>query len=387
MGKWGSVTTVVAAFVSRHRGGTAVVTSVVAVLATATWAMVVQDTFPVGKATEFDLLGTTRPRITAAVTMATLLGGLVWALARSRQVSGTLYYLRVLDDQADDFHDQAVLLARREALDYRAVVKTLSLGRERWVDIAAECNEVRLSLQIAGNEDDDNSSYDFAPNAYWPVSFAIGYDWPLNANTTLIEFHQARRSFAVRMEHATMAHVPEQSALRDHAARLVAVDAFLTSGIEAASAAKIRATVRSVFGTEPDAVLAIGAANDDTDGLVDVAEADRRPRATISAVNAPGVISALDAALRVARGILIAADRYPNAHIAVTLRVPKTVAVLAGRYLSVLVKSRELPTDQQQNWFELWHRMVLIHHNLRLHEPQALRVRSAQPSSAPPPPG
>ncbi|MFI8774869.1 hypothetical protein ACIGKQ_22290 [Gordonia sp. NPDC062954] len=257
-----------------------------------------------------------------------------------------------------------------------------------------EFDAVRSTLQIASNEDVPDTSFTLAPNAYWPILFALGYDCPLPDKTELLELPRGVRSGLDVVSVAdTVRHCLEYSSNpseNDHA-ELVLVDAHFTIR-RPEPLGTARRYVRSVFGVEPDAVIVAGAVGGNAHVWLDPAEVQRE-----SVVVSAGATAARFGEVT-ARAILIAADRHPHALIAVSAMNLKIASVLAGRYLSLALQSkaprpakneteeqtarREKEMRLREHWHDVFGRLVLLHTSPISGDEftaQAMRVRSTQP--------
>ena len=335
------------------------------------------------------------------ITLPLLLASL-WLLALGRRVNGTLYYLRILGERAPDLHAASAQSARESSLDHRSVTRTIRLGPKRWVDIAEVVSDARRELERASNDDVTSTSFELAPNAYWPAAFAIGYDWPLPEDTTLIEFNADTRSFDVGVSTRCpgLLHPPGAATANTTAAgpnqRLVHVDVFLTAGQPITPTARVVAD-RDIFGRDADAVMLWGAAPTGqreptlfTSTELQPGQPD--PRRPVTVGGGPEQLQPDIAADGVARAVLTALDAYPRATVVLTARIPKTVAVLAGRYLAQYLQRIPLPpkpapvTDEwkheqarYEHWHDPWSRIVCLNYDAG--RMQALRVHDGQPRS------
>lgn len=345
------------------------------VASTAVFALVLEDWLPTSHTSRF--LGTTWQRLGLALVFALLL----WCFARRISENGTLYYFRVLDERAPDLHEKAHERARTRFLDCRTVTRTLTLGVEAWVDISDIVEQSRRDLERAADSDAITTSHEFAPNAHWPIEFAIGYEWPLPEGTKIVEFNTDDlgpvTATAAIGNPGRIEPVPRSE--RDESAKLVWVDIHLTKEKPAQNGDQARRdNSQFIFHRYPDATALWGWPNADNGGCYRDS-ADLRPAVNLGS----GQVHA--AAELVARAILLALNAYPNALVAVGARTPKTVAVLSGRYFAAYLQQRPgtPPTDdstaQYQSWSDPWRRLILLSYNQSIRQWQALKVRRNQP--------
>ena len=146
--------------------------TIVGVIAVAVAGLVVEDILPRSGCLRF----------LVAIVFLALLVFLVWWRTRLNTVSGTFYYVRLLEGWMQDRHLEEERSRRRDHLDERVISRNLiaqPVGGVR--DIASEVMEVARDLQMTMNEDDIGTGFTLAPNVLWPMAMSLGYDlfaWP-----------------------------------------------------------------------------------------------------------------------------------------------------------------------------------------------------------------
>ena len=105
-----------------------------------------------------------------------------WLIAHN----GTLYYLRLLPAESADRTRAAVDVANARSLDFRSATGWFGTD-DAVVDLRRETDHVSSELERAMNDDDDATGYVLAPNLAFPAALAIGYDTLLRERTHLAE--------------------------------------------------------------------------------------------------------------------------------------------------------------------------------------------------------
>ncbi|MFI7531464.1 hypothetical protein [Nocardia salmonicida] len=370
--------------------------SAVLVLTTGLVGLVVEDWLPKGANRQFDLSQSTPLRLTLAIAMVVALAGFALWISRSRLKNGTLYHVRLLSERAPDYHTNATGRAREQALGYRSITRSLALGHENWVDMVAVVAQARAELERQANADDASTSYELAPNAHWPIEFALGADWPMPDNTTLLEFHKEHPGavFTVSADPAELPPIPSQQPSTEQ--RLVHLDIHL-SDQDPITPAQLINNWNRIFARPADRVERWGVVRDSRQIQCFLTAANVRVPVV---VGDQGMLSPTAAADATARAILLALDQFPHAHIVVTTRIPKAVAVLAGRHFATYLQrgvgerpqtgqtSPEMVAwrqgvQQSQHWNDSWRRLILLSFNESIQAMQALRVHPAQTSHLP----
>ncbi|WP_280310281.1 hypothetical protein [Nocardia abscessus] len=387
-----------------YRTALAIWSSAVLVATTALVALVVEDWLPNNPSEpnkHLNFTASTPTRLAVAATAVLLLAGLAWLITRSRGVNGTLYHLRLLSDRAPDFHQVATARARDRSLSYRSVTRTLSMTSDPGnpvLDLTAVVAAARTELERAANTDDTTSAYEFAPNAHWPITFALATDWPLPEVTTLLEFEQDH-DHPVLTVPATLpvpeALTPIPIQTPDPDIRLVHLDIHFSIKALITPTNRERA-IRELFGAPAEVTHLWGVPAHSRQARAWTAPHDGRVPVRVTHDGLTPTI----AAQATARAILQALDRYPDAHIAVTTRLPKIVVALAGRYFAAHLQRRlpERPTtgdttpEMQQwrkqarrhrHWNDPWRRLTLLNFDEATQRMQILRVHPRQPQRAP----
>jgi len=106
--------------------------------------------------------------------------------------TGTLFYVRILDDAMRDLHTQALTSARRRRMSLRSVTRWVDLDGSTTdtgvIDIVDECAAVGSALQAVVNSDRDDTAYTIAPNLLWPAALAVGAELPIVRRLEVLEF-------------------------------------------------------------------------------------------------------------------------------------------------------------------------------------------------------
>ena len=122
------------------------------------------------------------------------LAGLVVALFLQlrKQQAGTLYAIEALDQKMLSWHRSAELATQPKRLDYRPIYRPLTFPPGNGlVDLTAEMEELRRSVEFARQTDDESTGMTVAPNLLWPAAMYLGFMTPFPPGTRLIEFADA----------------------------------------------------------------------------------------------------------------------------------------------------------------------------------------------------
>jgi hypothetical protein len=111
-----------------------------------------------------------------------------WLIAHN----GTLYYLRLLPAESADRMRAAVDVANARSLDFRSATGWFGTDHAV-VDLRREVDHVSDELERAMNDDDDATGYVLAPNLAFPAALAVGYDTLLRERTHLAELPTTAR--------------------------------------------------------------------------------------------------------------------------------------------------------------------------------------------------
>lgn len=122
----------------------------------------------------------------------------VLALAWRRWVhrtTGTLFYVRMLDETFGDRHEEAVTAARSRRMEMQAVSRWADLrpGPDGVIDVADACDELVVHLETAFNSDRHDTATAVAPNMPWPVALAVGRALNGFVDVTLVELPETTR--------------------------------------------------------------------------------------------------------------------------------------------------------------------------------------------------
>ena len=112
-----------------------------------------------------------------------------WLMAHN----GTLYYLRLLPAESADRMRAAVDVANARSLGFRSATGWFGTANAV-VDLRREVDHISDELERAMNDDDDATGFVLAPNLAFPAALAVGYDVLLRERTHLAELPvEARR--------------------------------------------------------------------------------------------------------------------------------------------------------------------------------------------------
>lgn len=111
-----------------------------------------------------------------------------WLMAHN----GTLYYLRLLPAESADRMRAAVDVANARSLGFRSATGWFGTANAV-VDLRREVDHISDELERAMNDDDDATGFLLAPNLAFPAALAVGYDTLLRERTHLAELPVAAR--------------------------------------------------------------------------------------------------------------------------------------------------------------------------------------------------
>jgi hypothetical protein len=190
----------------------------VGVAATAAVAsLILEDAFPVGNGTR----ELSWQRALALVAATALLFGAIWWRGRVHRRTGTLFYVRVLDDTMGDWHRLALRSAGRRRLSLRSVTRWVDLPartQKGTIEVADVCELVATTLQTLVYTDRDDTGYTLAPNLLWPVALAVGAELPIVERLDLLELDSTSPDQEIRFTlPAVPADQPDSLAI-DHQA-------------------------------------------------------------------------------------------------------------------------------------------------------------------------
>lgn len=123
------------------------------------------------------------------VTLILLVAAIVWRSTVHRS-TGTLFYVRVLDDEMPDWHQLPLAVAARSRMSLKSITRWVDLAahtRDGVIDTVDTCHEVASALEAVINGDRDDTAYTIAPNLLWPAALAVGAELPIVDNLNLLE--------------------------------------------------------------------------------------------------------------------------------------------------------------------------------------------------------
>ncbi len=122
-----------------RRGVSNVFIALLAAALTAVSALVAEDLLP-AKGDGFK--GPTTTRVVFCIVLAALLVAAVGWRTWLSENHGTLYYLRVLEDSMEDWHESELQRDAEGRLDHRAVTRWVDLGATAVPDVRATVRDV-----------------------------------------------------------------------------------------------------------------------------------------------------------------------------------------------------------------------------------------------------
>lgn len=147
--------------------------------------LVVEDLLP---ATGHRHMSTTRI-LWLGIAVAALFATIVWRGSVNRR-TGTLFYVRLLNDAWTDWHTTALQIASRRRMSLRSVTRWADLPsrtHHETIDLVDLCAEIAAALEAVVNGDRDDTAYTIAPNLPWPAALAIGTALPIVDDLHLLE--------------------------------------------------------------------------------------------------------------------------------------------------------------------------------------------------------
>lgn len=154
-------------------------------LVTAILALVVEDALPIGTARRFSGLRW----IVLVLALIALVTALLWRASVKRH-SGTLFYVRLLDDTMTDWQMNAVDLAARQHLALRPVTRWVDLDANTtggFIDVVDACAVTVAELRAAVLANPEGAGCTIAPNMLWPMALAVGAETPPATDLNLLE--------------------------------------------------------------------------------------------------------------------------------------------------------------------------------------------------------
>jgi hypothetical protein len=148
----------------------------IALLAATTTAfatLVLEDAFALG-GTESQFDG---PRWGGTLASAFLLAVLVRGRQRRVRTTGTLYYLRYLQEWMSDWHLDDLDVIRSTYLDRRVIGRWSTEAPKNGVlDLVEDTAAITSELQRSFNDDRADTAFNIAPNLLLPVAIGVGFD-------------------------------------------------------------------------------------------------------------------------------------------------------------------------------------------------------------------
>lgn len=160
-----------------------------------------------------------------SVAFVLLLVFLGWR-RRVHRTTGTLFYVRMLDEVFVDWHERAAAAAFRRRMDMQVVSRWVDLrpDDDGVIDVVTECDQLVTQIESAVNSDRHDTATAVAPNVLWPIAFAVGRVLHGFIDVRLVELSdqpEARRS-----SHRTIRMEPWPTPLTDGGGRVGVVAWF-----------------------------------------------------------------------------------------------------------------------------------------------------------------
>lgn len=125
------------------------------------------------------------------------LGGVVLFVGwrtRAQRLTGTLFYVQMLDESMTDRRITALHEAAKNRLARRSITRWLDLDGCRVngvIDVHTSCHEAGAALEERMNIDRDDTANTVVPNALWPIALSLGMNIPVggpdNESVTVLE--------------------------------------------------------------------------------------------------------------------------------------------------------------------------------------------------------
>ena len=165
-------------------------------LTTAVLSLIVEDLLPQQPPAQL------RPNRVAVLAGAVLLLlAAVWIRTLLHRYTGTLFYLRLLDDAMPDRHTAALAAAARNRMSLRPVTRWADLHahtRNGIIDLTEPCRQIATGLETAVNTDRDDTGTTIAANLLWPAALAVGAELPIVDDLRLLELDDTELMFTLR---------------------------------------------------------------------------------------------------------------------------------------------------------------------------------------------
>ncbi len=192
-------------FNARFIDGLNVLIALLVAATSALGSLVVEDLLPLSAETAWHIEAA---RGWWLVGLTVALGVVVWVRSGVHRYAGALYYVRILDDQMTDRHDQARISAQRRRMGMKTVSRWADLRSRTTdgvIDVADVCEDVSRSLELVVNNEPGDYGRAIAPNVLWPAALAIGAELPLVDRWEMVEFLNNGDEISFRLdEHRDM---------------------------------------------------------------------------------------------------------------------------------------------------------------------------------------
>ena len=285
---------------------------------------------------------------------------------RSRQLrsrtSGTLYYLRCLQEWMEDWRLDAFDKVKGSYRDRRVIGRWSSAVHEQGVlDLSIEVEALIEELQRSMNDDRSDTGFHIAPNMLLPAGVAVGFQLYRWDDLTFEELFGPTRSLSWKPGSAcewwrfdkpeiSVTHLPDQSA------GCVVVTAVLTSG-GATTFPQVNAKKCYEVGVFPRGALGLAAPRPvevTTKAMPGLPARFGGDETGVAVVHPEIATEALRVALR------RALHENPDCVVVLAARLPKTVAVALGWALANDSKTRcETAGCKQMSCLHPWSRLVI----------------------------
>lgn len=142
------------------------------VVATAGASLLLEDLLPLAKGQQFSPARFVWTAVAGVV--------LVWLLIhrqRRTRTTGTLYYLRYLQEWMSDWHLADLDLVKGGYLDRRVIGQWSTAAPAAGVlDLTRDTEAISSELQRSTNDDRSDTGFNIAPNLLLPVAIGVGFD-------------------------------------------------------------------------------------------------------------------------------------------------------------------------------------------------------------------
>ncbi|MFC0438072.1 hypothetical protein [Kutzneria buriramensis] len=156
---------------------------------TSTAGLVVGDLLPKPAPTDVIVAS----RVIAVVIMFVILVSVLTLRGRMHRVTGTLFYLNVLDEDWEDRRQEAARTAAAQHQAFRSVSRWVDLHHrtspEGVIEVADIAREVGVTIEDLINLDTPQTGYTVAPNMPWPLALAVGTHLPAPPGLRVAQFY------------------------------------------------------------------------------------------------------------------------------------------------------------------------------------------------------